>query len=232
MSSPLTDEQVTEALRIAGPLHDLNVKLFDSLSDQGKVRVAFLALHERLKAAEAERDEARKALPTDQQRKTLAYWIWPDAPGGWDELAAAAKKLREGHDEWARCARGDVSTARQQARREAFEEAAKWHEAQAEVPTIGGSGPHQHRLWAAALRAEASKLDGELPPGAAPNLVEHCCGIVGPHEPDIWCVQVPAEKRRTVVVPLGGTPIPTQAPEPPAEERKPPLGQAFEAEKS
>jgi hypothetical protein len=129
----LTDEQVAEWLRLA---EEIDSDRYACTPEESDLAVLALALHERLQAAEAERDcgivnlidevnrikterdEARQALPTDQQRKTLAYWIWPEAPGGWDDLAAAAKRLRESHDALAR----DIATARQQARREAFEE--------------------------------------------------------------------------------------------------------------
>jgi hypothetical protein len=139
VTAPLTDEQVAEWLRLA---EEIDSDRYACTPEESDLAVLALALHERLQAAEAERDEARQALPTDQQRKTLAYWIWPEAPGGWDDLAAAAKRLRESHDALAR----DIATARQQARREAFEEVAVFADRQ-----FGTSGPS----IAAAIRAQA-----------------------------------------------------------------------------
>jgi hypothetical protein len=137
VDSWLTDEQVVERLPSVADwvrytsdprLHEacelalaLQERLQAADAERDRMSDSATVIIRRAEAAEAERDEARRALPTDQQRKTLAYWLWPEAPGSWDDLAAAAKRLRESHDVLVR----DVATARQQARREAFEEAAK-----------------------------------------------------------------------------------------------------------
>jgi hypothetical protein len=82
----LTDEQVAEWLRLA---EEIDSDRYACTPEESDLAVLALALHERLQAAEAERDcgivnlidevnrikterdEARQALPTDQQRKTF-----------------------------------------------------------------------------------------------------------------------------------------------------------------
>jgi hypothetical protein len=79
----------------------------------------------------------------------LAYWLWPEAPGGWDELVAAAKKRREAQDAWTR----EVADARQQARSERDQE---WWDALSGVPGVEAT-PEAWKRWQMALQEQARR---------------------------------------------------------------------------
>jgi cell division protein FtsI/penicillin-binding protein 2 len=146
--SKLTDEQVAEGLALAevkpNRLHILNGVAWEYLTDEAKLQRLVLALHEKLQAAEAERDAcaenhlAARRLVVDRNARIEAEAKRADAAEAErDEARRQAKAL------WARAdvAEDAVVTARQQARREAFEEAASAIEGQYELIQGEGHGP-------------------------------------------------------------------------------------------
>jgi DNA repair exonuclease SbcCD ATPase subunit len=91
-------EEIEEAMRLAAraPAQFRGWSFLTAYEKACRALLALKAENARL-AAEVERLQAERA--TDQQRQTIAYYLGPEAPGGWAEVAVAAKKLRDGHDE-------------------------------------------------------------------------------------------------------------------------------------
>jgi hypothetical protein len=151
MSERLTDEQVAEGLRLA---EEIDSDRYACTPEESDLAVLALALQERLQAAEAERDRWRKnyndtlAALIDIERDLRERLTTAEAERdcGIANLIDEVNRIKAERDEARSIAefqqrraialenqvddlnrvRSDVeSTARQQARREAFEEAAK-----------------------------------------------------------------------------------------------------------